>query len=149
MNNIKMERQQPKVSSVIIETPHQEDDEFLDLENQERKIIDNDDVSELASVDVTLYTAYTISKERFYRYRYLTLAIVVLTIVIIFMSRGAVGGVNAKNQDVDNSVDKAVGGGVGGTTSLGGSGGGGGGNTQIVKEIEEKPKKNSKSGKWL
>ena len=150
------QQQKPQVIS-IVEKPttfnnnHDETEQFVDLENPHRqKVHDDDDVSELASVDNrTLYTAYTISTKRFYRYRYVTLAIVVLTIVIIFLSRGAVVNANNNNNNqdvVDNGIDKTVGG-DGGKTSIGGAGGGG--NTQVAKEMNEKSKKSSKSGKWL
>lgn len=77
-------------------------------------------------------------------YRRVTAAIVVLTIIIIFLSRGSsFEGVNAKNQDVEN--EGAV---LGdGRTSLGA------GNAEDVvkaeKEAEQKAEKSQKSKKVI
>jgi hypothetical protein len=153
-NIIKMEERQPHQISVIdTSLPKQnEQHDVVDLENPpaDRQRINNDDyISELeneqyADDDATTYTTYTsyITKRSSYRYRWLTVAIVVITIIIIFLSRGAVGGgVNAKNQDVENTIDTAVG-------SDRGGGGGGGGSSQVVKVDKSEKSKKSKSGKW-
>ena len=149
------ERQPPQISVIDTSSPKQnEQQDVVDLENppaDRQRINNNDVISELendqyADDDATTYTTYTtyttIIKRSSYRYRWLTVAIVVITIIIIFLSRGAVvgGGVNAKNQDVENTIDSAVGG--------GGGGGGGGGSTQVVKVEKSEKSKKSKSGKW-
>jgi hypothetical protein len=137
------ERQQPQIRVIDTSLPKQNEQDDVDLENppvvRQRRINDHDDISELD--DATTYTYTTYITKRSYRYRWLTVAIVVITIIIIFLSRGAVvgGGVNAKNQDVDNTIDTAVG---------SDRGGGGGGSTQVVKVDKSEKSKKSKSGKW-
>ena len=149
------ERQPHQISIIDTSLPKRQNEQqgVVDLENppdRQRINDDDDDISELendqyaADDDATTYTTYTsyITK-RSHRYRWLTVAIVVITIIVIFLSRGAVGGggVNAKNQDVENTIDSAVG------VDRGG-GGGGGGSIQVVKVDKSEKSKKSKSGKW-
>ena len=151
---IKMEeRQPPQISVIDTSSPKQQNEQdVVDLENppaDRQRINNDDDISELeneqyADDDATTYTYTSYITKRSYRYRWLTVAIVVITIIIIFLSRGAVvgGGVNAKNQDVENTIDSAVGG------SDRGGDGGGGGSIQVVKVEKSEKSKKSKSGKW-
>lgn len=135
------ERQQPQISSLDTSDRHHGDEEF-DLENPDitNNNTDNDDASDHDSEQYTDDDDATYTK-RSSAYRWVTAAIVVLTIIIIFLSRGSFEGVDAKNQDVEK--EGAVLG--GGKASLGV------GNTKDVvkaeKEVEQKAEKSKKSKK--
>jgi len=134
------DRQQPQISS--LETSDRHGEEEFDIENPVRTTNNDDDASghydeQYTDEDDTTYT------KRSSAYRWISAAIVVLTIIIIFLSRGSFEGVDAKNQDVEK--EGGVLGEPRGKTSLGA------GNAEDVvkaeKEVEQKAEKSKKSKK--
>ncbi len=135
------ERQQPQISSLDTSNRHHGDDEEFDLENPDiTNTTDNDDASDHDSEQYSDNDDATTYNKRSSAYRWVTSAIILLTIIIIFLSRGSFEGVDAKNQDVEKE-------GGGGRTSLGA------GNAEDVvkaekeKEAEQKAEKSEKSKK--
>ncbi len=145
------ERQQPQIISSL-ETSNRHEDEEFDLENPDRT---NDNRRDASEHDSEQYTDDdgTTSTKRYSAYRWATAAIVMVTIIIIFLSRGSLEGVDAKNQDVEKE-GAVLGGDPRGKTSLGG------GNTEEVAKAEKgteqkvekshksKKSKKSKADKW-
>ena len=133
------ERQQPQISSLDTSDRHHGDNEEFDLENPDiTNTTDNDDASDHDSEQYSDNDDATTYNKQSSAYRWVTSAIILLTIIIIFLSRGSFEGVDAKNQDVEKE-------GGGGRSSLGA------GNAEDVvkaeKEAEQKAEKSKKSKK--
>ena len=115
----------------------------FDLENPDRitNASEHEHENDEQYADDDTYT------KRSFGCRWVTAAIVVVTILVIFLSSGTFG-VAAKNQDVDKEDAATVGGGgdLGKKTSLGGEG-----NTEVVKietdTVEQKAEKTQKTEK--
>ena len=122
--------------------------EGFDLENPDRIT----DASEHEHENDEQYADEDTYTKRSFGCRWVTAAIVVVTILVIFLSSGTFGVAATKNQDVDKEDAATVGGGggdLGKKTSLGE------GNTEVVKIVEkdtveqkaEKTQKTEKSKK--
>ncbi|KAK1737791.1 hypothetical protein QTG54_011563 [Skeletonema marinoi] len=135
------ERQQSQMSNLEETSNHHEDG--FDLENPDRIT----DASEHEHENDEEYADDDTYTKRSFGCRWITAAIVVVTILVIFLSSGTLG-VAAKNQDVDKEDAATVGGGgdLGKKTSLGGEG-----NTEVVKiekdTVEQKAEKAQKTEK--
>ena len=125
-----------------LETSNHHEDEF-DLENPDRitNASEHEHENDEQYADDDTYT------KRSFGCRWVTAAIVVVTILVIFLSSGTFGVAATKNQDVDKEDATTVGGvDLGKKTSLGGEG-----NTEVVKiekeTVEQKAEKAQKTEK--
>ncbi|KAK1737794.1 hypothetical protein QTG54_011566 [Skeletonema marinoi] len=136
------ERQQSQMSNLEETSNHHE--VGFDLENPDRIT----DASEHEHENDEQYADDDTYTKRSFGCRWVTAAIVVVTILVIFLSSGTFGVAATKNQDVDKEDATTVGGGgdLGKKTSLGGEG-----NTEVVKiekdTVEQKAEKAQKTEK--